>query len=186
MASRIDALRALLTAHTPACDTEATHLSRMLKLLDSQGDPTSREHYEPGHFTASGFVLSPDGGSVLLVLHRKLDRWLQPGGHIDPSDTDLFAAACREVAEETGLGNLSAVYPDGEIFDLDIHPIPARKAEPAHEHFDVRFLLKADSTEIVRNDETHDAAWVPMDQLSERMTDPVELRVIEKLGTLVK
>lgn len=184
MNPRIEALRSLLTVHTPACDEEAAYLSRMMTLLDSPGDPMSRGHYGPGHFTASGFVLSPDGGSVLLVLHRKLNRWLQPGGHIDPADADLFAAARREVAEETGLDDLPAEGADGVAFDVDIHPIPARKAEPAHEHFDVRFLLRAEVTEITRNDETHDAEWVPLDALATRMHDPAEARVIRKLQGL--
>jgi 8-oxo-dGTP pyrophosphatase MutT (NUDIX family) len=156
----------------------------MMGLLDSSGDPFSREHYGPGHFTASGFVLSPDGGSVLLVLHRKLNRWLQPGGHIDPADADLFAAACREVAEETGLNHLPAEGDDGGVFDVDIHPIPARKTEPAHEHFDVRFLLRASATDITRNDETHDAEWVPLGALADRMSHPDEARVIRKLRGL--
>jgi len=154
----------------------------MIGLAAAAGDPLSRTHFQPGHFTASGFILSPDGGSVLLIHHRKLDRWLQPGGHVDPEDTNLFTAACREIYEEVGIGELSPVG-DG-IFDLDIHPIPARKTEPAHEHFDVRFLLCANSLDITRNDETHDAAWAPFDALADRMTDPAEQRVIRKLQAL--
>ena len=177
-------LRALLNQHAPACDEEAAYLGRMKTLLDSSGDPMSREHYEPGHFTASGFVLSPDGRSVLLVLHRKLERWLQPGGHVDPGDADLFAAACREVGEETGLTGLRCSRNTAAVFDVDIHPIPARKAEPDHAHFDVRFLLRTETTEITRNDETHDAAWVLLAELSQRMTDPCEARVIRKLRAL--
>lgn len=184
MDPRIEALRALLTVHAPACEEEAAYLSRMMALLESPGDPFSRGHYEPGHFTASGFVLSPDGGSVLLVLHRKLNRWLQPGGHIDPGDADLFAGACREVAEETGLTGLKPADGFNGIYDLDIHPIPARTAEPAHGHFDVRFLLRASATDITRNDETHDAEWVPLDALAQRMHDPAEARVIRKLRGL--
>lgn len=190
MSKRIEALHRLLNKHTPACDVEATHLGRMRDLLEAPGepgvpgDPMSRGHFQPGHFTASGFVLSPDGKSVLLVLHRKLERWLQPGGHVDPEDADLFAAACREVGEETGLLGLTSDHDAPTIFDVDIHPIPARKAEPAHEHFDVRFLLRTDTTKITRNDETHDAAWVAFSELCQRMTDPCEARVIRKLQAL--
>ncbi len=153
----------------------------MLELLTTAGDPFSRDHFEPGHFTASGFVLSPDGDSVLLVLHRKLGRWLQPGGHVDPEDGDLFVAACREVAEETGVSGLKHV--DG-VFDVDIHPIPARKIEPAHEHFDVRFLMRCEATDLTISDESHDAAWVPIAEIDQRMSDPCEARVIRKLQLL--
>ncbi len=180
--NRAGVLSALLDQHTPACDKEAVYRGRMLKLISMADDPFSRNHFLPGHFTASGFILSPDGGSVLLILHRKLNRWLQPGGHVDPEDVDLFAAACREVHEEVGIGEVSRA--SAGVFDLDIHPIPARNTEPAHEHFDVRFLLRAQSTQITRNDETHDAAWTPFDELADRMTDPQEQRVIRKLRAL--
>jgi 8-oxo-dGTP pyrophosphatase MutT (NUDIX family) len=187
MNERREELRTLLTQHAPACDEEAVHRDRMLALLDSPGDPMSREHYDPGHFTASGFVLSPDGGSVLLILHRKLNRWLQPGGHVDPGDADLFAAACREILEEVGIAMPQRALPGGiepGVFDVDIHAIPARKAEPAHEHFDVRFLLRAPTTAIDANDESHDAEWVRFADLTKRMTAPDELRVIQKLRAL--
>jgi 8-oxo-dGTP pyrophosphatase MutT (NUDIX family) len=174
----------LLLGHTPGCEVEAGYRERMLGLLDSVGDPFSREHFEPGHFTASGFILSPDGGSVLLILHRKLNRWLQPGGHVDAGDADLFSAACREIHEEVGIGEVKAAA--AGVFDVDIHAIPARKVEPAHEHFDVRFLVRAESLDITRNDETHDAAWVRFDELGERMTDRDERRVIGKLQTLAR
>lgn len=184
MDQRREQLRSLLALHVPACDEEAVHLGRMMELLDVPGDPMSRGHYEPGHFTASGFVLSPDGRRVLLVLHRKLNRWLQPGGHIDPDDADLLTAACREIEEETGITGLEQV--DGEgVFDVDIHPIPARKDEPAHEHFDVRFLMRAEVIDIMISNESHDAAWVPFQELSERMSDPCEKRVIRKLRAWV-
>ncbi len=181
---RVEQLRVLLKQHTPGCDAEAVHLGRMLRLLDSPGDPLSRDHFDPGHFTASGFVLSPDGQSVLLILHRKLNRWLQPGGHVDPQDADLFAAACREVREEVGLSDIRVEGGIDGVFDVDIHPIPARKAQPAHEHFDVRFLMRARSAQITRNDETRDAKWTPLEALTQRMTDPDEQRVIRKLAAL--
>lgn len=186
MSKRIKTLRGLLNQHAPGCDAEAAYRDRMLALLDSPGDPLSRDHFEPGHFTASGFVLSPDGQSVLLILHRKLNRWLQPGGHVDPQDADLFAAACREVREEVGIGEVSPALPEDfpGVFDVDIHPIPARKAQPAHEHFDVRFLMRARSTRITRNHETHDAEWTRFADLADRMTDPDEQRVIRKLAAL--
>ena len=139
--TRLADLAASLARYTPADETEAGHLARMLALAGSPDDPCARDHFVPGHFTASAFVLDAEGTSVLLIFHEKFRRWLQPGGHVDPEDGDLVAAALREVQEETGLSEVDVV---GEgWFDLDIHDIPARKGDPAHQHFDVRILLRA-------------------------------------------
>jgi 8-oxo-dGTP pyrophosphatase MutT (NUDIX family) len=121
-----------------------------------------------GHITGSAWILDTAGERVLLTHHRKLDRWLQPGGHAD-GDADVLAVARREGHEETGLETLRVADPD--IFDLDIHLIPARGAEPAHFHYDVRFLLQdtGPGTFIV-SEESHDLAWVPLDDLH-RYTD---------------
>lgn len=142
-------------------------LERAAALARSK-DATDRDRFEPGHFTASGFVVSPDGSSLLLIHHRRLDRWLQPGGHIDPEDTSPIAAAAREVLEETGV----AVEPIlAGLIDLDIHPIPPRSPEPAHEHFDLRFAFRALDETLVADDEVFDAKWVPWDDLSTYAVD---------------
>jgi 8-oxo-dGTP pyrophosphatase MutT (NUDIX family) len=120
--------------------------------------PTDRNRFDPGHFTASGFVISPDGSSLLLIHHRRLNRWLQPGGHIDPDDASPIAAAIREVMEETGIETEPIV---DRLIDLDIHPIPPRAPEPVHEHFDLRFALRALHDALVTDAEVHDARWVP-------------------------
>ena len=110
----------------------------------------------PGHLTGSAWVVSKDGLRTLLTHHRKLDRWLQPGGHAD-GDTDLARVALREAEEETGLTGL-VVEPG--IFDLDRHAIPARKADPEHWHYDVRFVVRATgSEEFVVSEESHALAW---------------------------
>ena len=85
-----------------------------------------------------------------MILHSKLDLWLQPGGHIDETDSSLVDAARREAQEETGLRGLRTVPNGGGLFDVDIHPIPAnsKKAEPSHEHFDLRFLFVSESSEL--------------------------------------
>jgi 8-oxo-dGTP pyrophosphatase MutT (NUDIX family) len=109
-----------------------------------------------GHFTGSAWVVSADGRRTLLLHHRKLDRWLQPGGHAD-GDMDLARVALREAEEETGLRDL-VVEPD--VFDLDRHTIPARGAEPEHWHYDVRFVVRAmGSEDFVVNDESNALAW---------------------------
>ena len=96
-----------------------------------------------GHVTASAIIAGSDAAAVLLVSHAKLGGWLQPGGHIEPEDDSTFAAAVREVLEETGLDRLGT--PIGpSILDLDVHEIPAIGEEPAHLHFDVKHLLVAE------------------------------------------
>ena len=110
----------------------------------------------PAHFTASAWLVSADGERTLLMHHRKLDRWLQPGGHAD-GDTDLPRVALREAEEETGLVELIV---DDAIFDLDAHVIPARGSEPEHWHYDVRFVVRAGGSEQFNaNAESRAMAW---------------------------
>ncbi|MBL9159110.1 MAG: NUDIX hydrolase [Verrucomicrobiales bacterium] len=126
-----------------------------------------------GHITGSAWIVDGSGSRVLLTHHRKLDRWLQPGGHAD-GDPDVLAVAMREGLEETGLTSLEAVSP--EIFDLDIHPIPARGEDPEHYHYDVRFLLRdVGSGDYIVSEESHDLAWVPLEDL-ERYSDEESMR----------
>ena len=109
-----------------------------------------------GHFTGSAFVVSADGRRTALMHHRKLDRWLQPGGHAD-GDRDLRRVALREAEEEIGLTGLVA---EPDIFDLDRHWIPDRAGEPGHWHYDVRFVVRATGEETLRgNGESRALAW---------------------------
>ncbi len=153
----------------------------MLELLDFVA-PFSRAHFTPGHLTASAFVVSPVGDEVLLIFHRKLGIWVQPGGHIEGEDASLLDAARREVAEEVGLalGSDSSAA----IFDLDIHSIPARKDEPAHEHFDVRFCFRATTRDFVASDEVADARWVELSRVEQLTSDESVLRAARKLLAL--
>ncbi len=111
----------------------------MLRLLAELEEPTSRDQAR-AHFTASAFVVDLHCERVCLVEHVKLGRLLQPGGHIEPTDSSLEAAALREAIEETCLE--LDLHPEApRPFDLDIHQIPERPDEPAHFHLDVRYLL---------------------------------------------
>jgi 8-oxo-dGTP pyrophosphatase MutT (NUDIX family) len=126
--------------------------------LREQARPFHRETLE-GHFTASAWLVSADGERSLLMLHRKLARWLQPGGHAD-GDADLPGVALREAEEETGLSGLE-VLP--EIFDVDRHIIPARGHEPEHWHYDVRYAVVARGAEdFIVNEESLELAWRPV------------------------
>ena len=118
---------------------EAASLSRLRRFVAGPADPFSRSTAE-GHVTGSGVVARPDGSAFLLVLHRKLSRWLQPGGHTEEEDASVFDAALREAREETGIAWFDAPLGDA-ILDVDVHAIPARGADAAHFHFDVRYLF---------------------------------------------
>ncbi|NIZ13908.1 NUDIX hydrolase [Phaeobacter sp. HF9A] len=117
-----------------------------------------------GHVTGSAFVLSPDLQSVLLTHHARLARWLQLGGHCDGIADARFVAQ-KEAYEESGLSRLRLLSPD--VFDVDIHLIPASAKEPAHLHYDVRYLFVAEAGEITPSVESHALAWVPVDELAE-------------------
>ena len=109
--------------------------------------------------------------------HRKLNRWLQLGGHSD-GDHEQLRVACREAAEESGL----AVVPVATaLFDIDIHPIPARRGDPAHLHYDARFALRVVGNEGYRlSDESHALSWVRIDDLATVTIEPSMLRMAQK------
>ncbi|HEY3202193.1 MAG TPA: NUDIX domain-containing protein [Thermoanaerobaculia bacterium] len=131
----LDAL-AVYAAEDPA---EAKALARIRRFLASRADPFSRKDPE-GHVTGSAIVARPDGSAFLLVHHRKLGCWLQPGGHSEEKDRSVFDTALREAREETGIADFRAPL-SRSIFDVDVHAIPAHGKDPAHTHFDIRYLL---------------------------------------------
>lgn len=176
--TRADHLRHLLQAHAPSTPLEATHRARMLALLDAPR-PFARDNWVPGHFTASSFVLSPSRDAVLLILHSKLNRWLQPGGHVDPDDADIVAAARREVAEEVGLTDLTPIGP--ALLDLDVHTIPARRTDPEHEHFDVRFLFGAGDLGFEAGSDALAGQWVPLEQIHAVESDESVMRAVRRI-----
>jgi 8-oxo-dGTP pyrophosphatase MutT (NUDIX family) len=156
-------------------------LEAMRALLASVADPCSRTHFVPGHFTASACVLSPGGDAVLLVHHARLDRWLQPGGHIEIGDGNLIDAARREVREECGLAPGEPLAGIVAPVDLDVHAIPARRDEPEHLHFDVRYGFVADPTAAVtRSEESHAVRWFPVTDIDALGVDASARRMIER------
>lgn len=158
-----DQLIPMLHAHTPLDSTEAAHLKTALDFVASNPLCSSRSNLA-GHVTASAWILSPDGKSALLTHHKKLNRWLQLGGHTDDADTSIQAAAAREAREESGMADLRLL--SNALFDVDVHPIPARGSEPAHYHYDVRFLFQAQHVNFNVSEESHALAWVPLATLA--------------------
>ena len=178
-------VREQLSGYRPVDAREAEFLSRML-VLGQTLEACERSHFSPGHFTASAFVLSPDRRDLVLIHHKKLGIWVQPGGHVEASDADLQSAARREVLEEVGLAELTPFASNASaVFDVDIHTIPARKADPAHEHFDVRFAFIANTRDLVHSEEVADLRWVPLADIEQMATDESVMRAVKKLRTLL-
>lgn len=180
MSNRRADAAACLAGYTTADPAEQAFHRRMLALLESAGDPFARAHFAPGHFTASAFVLSPDERQLLLIRHRKLKMWLQPGGHFDAEDTSVDAATRREVAEETGISALDPLA-DGGLFDVDVHDIPALGAEPPHAHFDLRMAYVARTWALGDSDEVDGVRWVPLGEVRALQTDASVLRAVARL-----
>ena len=150
---------------------------RMLALLD--GAPACFERTSfPAHFTGSALVVNADGSRVLLHHHRKLDRWLQFGGHCD-GEEDILSVVRREALEESGIPGL--ILASERPFDLDIHEIPAHGGDPVHFHYDIRFMLIApESAAPVLSAESHDLRWFTPDELAALTLDESLRRMIRK------
>jgi len=134
---RINPLRTLLLAHSTSDETEREHHASILAFLENTANPLSRDTPE-GHVTASCLAIHPIDASMVVLWHKKIGRWLQPGGHVEDSDPSVADASLRELCEETGAG-VTDIQTFLGIIDVDVHPIPAHKDQPEHLHYDVRF-----------------------------------------------
>ncbi|MEZ5598204.1 MAG: NUDIX hydrolase [Pseudomonadales bacterium] len=152
----------LLDDYAARAPVELPTVQRFLALAEAHDNCFANDCWA-GHVTGSAWVMHPYRDEVLLTHHRKLDIWVQLGGHSD-GDPDTCAVAAREAREESGLD----VAPLGtSVFDLDIHEIPARKGDPAHWHYDVRFAFRALTEEFVVSPESKDLAWVPVQRMDD-------------------
>ena len=133
-----------------------------------------------GHVTGSAFVVNNTYTHTLLTHHKKLNMWVQFGGHSD-GESDTFAVAKREAYEESGLKNLSSSTFCTDIFDVDIHTIPAHKGKKSHDHFDIRILLIADMNEpLIISRESHDVQWIKLSDAYKYNSQPSFLRMVQK------
>lgn len=137
--------------------------AEMLRFIRDTPDCFNRS-CRVGHLTGSAWLLHPAGDRVLLTLHHKLQRWLQPGGHAD-GESDMLRVALREAEEESGISGLVPL--EKHIFDLDIHAIPARPCdgEAAHFHYDVRYLLQAPHERFHLTPESDELRWWTLDEI---------------------
>ena len=158
-------------------------VSRFRAFVTRQPRCFERDCWDDGHVTGSAVVLDGGGASMLMTHHAKLGRWLQLGGHAD-GETDPLAFACREATEESGL----AVVPvQEEVLDLDVHAIPARGSDPAHYHYDVRFLLRVERPgPLEATDESLALQWVPFDRIEAVTTEESILRMVGKYRKIAR
>jgi 8-oxo-dGTP pyrophosphatase MutT (NUDIX family) len=170
-----------LGRHAPADAEEARDLRQIIEFVTRHSDPFDRRRPE-GHLTGSAFVVSADGQHVLLLHHRKLERWLQPGGHAENGERSGEAVALREAREETGLADL-VLHPQApRPLDVDVHAIPAREGEPAHQHLDLRYLVVTGGRGRLAPgaDETGALRWFDWDELHDLDLDPGLRRALGK------
>ncbi|HMX41683.1 MAG TPA: NUDIX domain-containing protein [Saprospiraceae bacterium] len=154
----------LLAAHTSRFDEERLFLKWTAQFVQQHPDEWWQRRLLVGHLTGSAWVLHPDGEQALLVHHINLDKWVQPGGHADTEDVVLLQTARREAQEESGIIRLRAL--SEEIFDLDVHVIPAKRDVPEHLHYDVRFLFQAEEAALQADPaEVKGARWVPIREM---------------------
>ncbi len=155
-----DACRVLAGYASPVPEQRALR-EAFLALLQARPDAVWRS-CEPGHLTASAMVVDPSRQAVLLTLHPRVGRWLQLGGHLEPGDDTVAAAALREATEESGIQGLRL---DPVPVDLDVHPITCSLGVPTR-HLDVRYLAVAPAGAVeVRSDESDALAWFGWDDL---------------------
>lgn len=168
--------REVLSAYQPRDVQQVETRERMLAFIAAHSDDAHLRTCLQGHLTAGVLLLDHAGERALLTLHRKLGRWLQLGGHCD-GDANLAGVALREATEESGIEGIEIEL---EPFDLDIHTIPARQGEPAHEHLDVRFVARAPrGARPMVSDESLALRWVAPHELDELDVDASVRRLFD-------
>ena len=162
-----------LRSWRPPSPAQSALRDAFLAHLDAHPDGTWRS-CAPAHVTASAAIIDPAAHRLLLVMHRKVGRWLQPGGHCEPDDATLAEAALREATEESGIAGLR-VLPG--ILQVDRHPAPCRPGV-VDEHLDVRYLVLAPAGAVpLVSDESDDVRWFEWDALP----DGIEPTIVEML-----
>jgi hypothetical protein len=170
-------LLTLIDRYSQLYPAEASTVARIREFVGAQSLCFQRQ-LAMGHITGSAWLIDKTRQRVLLTHHRKLNIWVQLGGHAD-GDSDVARVAMTEAEEESGLLDLQLVSPD--IFDIDIHAIPARGAEAEHWHYDCRFLVQATGADAYAvSDESHDLAWIELANVASLSSEASLLRMVAK------
>ena len=173
----------LLKNYTPVSEKEQSFKDIMLNLFATRGAKAFTRDNLEAHFTASAWIINPSSIEVLMLHHKKLNKWLQPGGHAD-GQLDLEKVARKEAKEETALNNLQLITTG--IFDIDIHLIPENKGIQEHEHFDIRFAyFCTDKDQTAINSESNDYRWIQIASIASLTNEPSILRMAEKTKILL-
>ncbi len=173
------AILGLLNGHAARAEDpgEAAMIALVSEFVRAHPDSLHRSQVL-GHLTGSAWIVDPNRTRTLLTHHRKLDKWLQPGGHAD-GDPDLAAVAMREAREETGVIGLRLA--SDRIYDADRHWIPTRGDIAGHWHLDIRFMIEADpSVPFIVTDESHDLAWVALGEVARLNPEESMARLVRK------
>jgi 8-oxo-dGTP pyrophosphatase MutT (NUDIX family) len=167
----------LLQAHQSLDEHEQTRRDAIIRFVQTYENCAARQ-LQVGHLTASAWIVDKDLTHTLLTHHRKLNLWVQLGGHVE-DDADMLSASWREAREESGLQDLRLLTP--HIFDVDIHAIPARKNEPEHFHYDIRYAFQADRhAELTVSRESRELAWVALNEIEALTNEQSVLRMVRK------
>ena len=150
-----------LNEYAPKNIKEIVYKNQMIDFYQLCGHQAFYRESVMGHFTASACIVNTEMNKILLMHHKKLNRWFQPGGHCDGNE-NCWDVAMSEAVEETGINHLVALN-DKKIFDIDIHLIPKNIKDNAHYHFDIRFLLQAQSEVFQKNHESLQLKWFDID-----------------------
>ena len=173
---------AALAAHASADADEEKYRDEMTRFVSSHQQSWWARANAKGHVTGSAWIVNSARTHALLLHHLKLNLWIQPGGHLDDADASPAAGAMREALEETGIAGLK--FASEALFDIDIHSIPARTSaqqmEPAHLHYDARYLIIARDACVTISEESLDAKWIALEDLAQPSRERSIARMAEK------
>jgi len=179
---RVDLLEQLARYQTRYLE-EAAHVQYARDFVAAHPDTFYREHY-PAHVSGSTWVINPSHSAVLMMHHRKLNAWLQPGGHAD-GDADVIRVALKEASEETGVDPSHIHLLSDQIFDVDIHATTHPPEAPTHAHIDIRYLVEIDDRiPVPGNEESYELRWVPLSQVARLNNNRSILRMVDKTRKL--
>lgn len=178
----MDRLNLIKTLQTYSPTTAEIEFKEQMLSFIEQHENCFERSLEIGHITASSWLLSKNHSKALLIHHAKLNKWFQLGGHCD-GNPDVLAVAIKEAQEESGIQNIAPLSTD--IFDIDIHLIPANSREKEHFHYDVRFLLHVISDEqIIQNHEAKALRWINKNNNELPTDNPSVVRLFNKWLTI--